>query len=206
MKRILLSNLAFALLLASASLAVAQNKQPPIGVYGSDSPERGTTRVLYWDNTKNKAAGEFAIDYGRPVWKAAYEDAARFDSMTKGKTWRMGSNYWTTLDTELPLTISGKTVPAGLWYLGLHRSDDGTKWSLVFIDPAKARSARMDAAEINRAPIEFDAPVNIESPGEMRDKLTIDLSYQQSNLNDVTLKISWGKLQLTAPIKVQIGT
>jgi len=207
MKRIALSKLAFAMLLALLSVAAAQNKRPPIDVFGSDSPERGTTRVGYWDNTKNKGAGQFAIDYGRPVWKAAYEDAPKFDSMTKGKTWRMGSNYWTTLDTDISLTISGKSVPAGLWYLGLHRSDDGSKWSLVFIDPAKVRSAHMDASEINRAPIEFEAPVTMEQPGEMRDKLTIDLSYQQSNLNDVTLKISWGKLQLSAPIKASsVGT
>src|SRR5260370_6538039 len=126
--------------------------------------------------------------------------------MTKGKTWRMGSNYWTTLDTDMPLAISGKTVPVGMWYLGLHRSEDGTKWSLVFIDPAKVRSTHMDASEINRAPVEFEAPVRMEQPGEMSDKLTIDLSYQQSNLKDVILRISWGKLQLSAPVKVPMGT
>jgi hypothetical protein len=206
MKHITLLKLAFTLILALASIAGAQEKRPPILAFGSDSPERGTTRVGYWDTTKNKGGGQFALDYGRPVWQAAYEDAGRFDTMTKGKTWRMGSNYWTTLDTDMPLTISGKTVPAGLWYLGLHRSDDGSKWSLVFIDPAKARTAHMDASEVNRAPVEFEAPVAMEAPGELRDKLTIDLAYQQSNLQEVTLKIAWGKLRLSAPIKVPIGS
>jgi hypothetical protein len=51
----------------------------------------------------------------------------------------------------MPLTIAGKTIPAGLWYLGLHRSEDGATWSLVFIDPVKTRAAHMDASEIERA-------------------------------------------------------
>src|SRR5260370_8341950 len=122
MKRFTLLHLACASILAFACVAQAQEKRPPIEAFGSDSPERGTTRVGYWDNAKNKGAGQLAIDYGRPVWKAAYEDAAKFDAMTKGKTWRMGSNYWTALDTDMPLTISGKTVPVGIWYLGFHRS------------------------------------------------------------------------------------
>ena len=34
---------------------------------------------------KHEAAGQFAINYGRPVWKSIYEDPAKFDAMTQGK-------------------------------------------------------------------------------------------------------------------------
>src|ERR1051325_9339498 len=131
------------LMLCFGSLAGAQNKKPappPIVAFGSDSPERGTTRVGFWNTRKNMGAGQFAIDYGRPVWKKDYEDAAKFDAMTKGHVYRLGSNFWTTLDTDMPLTIGGTTVPAGLWYLGLQRSADGGTWSLAFIAPAKGRA------------------------------------------------------------------
>src|SRR5437667_8413465 len=101
-----------------------QKPRPKIVAFGSDSPERGTTRVGYWNNEKNQGAGQFAIDYGRPVWRKEYEDTANFDKMTKGKVYRLGSNYWTTLDTDIPLTVAGKSIPAGQWYLGLHRSED----------------------------------------------------------------------------------
>lgn len=181
-----------------------QKPRPKIGAFGSDSPERGTTRVGYWNNEKNMGAGQFAIDYGRPVWRPEYEDAAKFDEMTKGKVYRLGSNFWTTLDTDMPLTIAGKTIPAGLWYLGLHRSQDGAQWSLVFIDPAKARGAHVDASEIERAPIAFKAPMTTDKASEVKDKLTIDLTFQKPNLKDVTLKISWGKIQLSAPIQVPV--
>jgi hypothetical protein len=201
---------AFLLLLCLASALSAQESKPPqkprakIIAFGSDSPDRGTTRVGFWNNEKNMGAGQFAIDYGRPVWRKEYEDTATFDKMTRGKVYRLGSNFWTTLDTDLPLTISGKLIPAGLWYLGLHRSEDGAVWSLVFIDPAKARAGHVDASEIERAPIAYKAPMTVEQATESKDKLTIDLVFQRQNLKDVTLKIAWGKMQLSARIQIPV--
>ena len=198
--------IASAVLLCMASLIQAQDKpRPKIGAFGSDSPERGTTRVGYWNNEKNMGAGQFAIDYGRPVWRKEYEDTAQFDKMTKGKVYRLGSNFWTTLDTDMPLTIAGKSIPAGMWYLGLHRSDDGATWSLVFIDPVKAREAHIDASEIERAPVAHKAPMTVVQSADSKEKLTIDLIFQKGNLKDVTLKIAWGKMELTAPIQVPIS-
>ena len=130
--------------------AHAQRSKPAIVAEGGQPDDRASARVLYWNTVKNGAAGQFAINYGRPVWKSVYEDPANFDRMTKGKIWRMGSNFWTALDTCLPLKISGKDVPAGYYYLGLHRSEDGSKWSLAFIDPAKVRAAHLDAFQIEK--------------------------------------------------------
>jgi hypothetical protein len=199
----------FALILSFGPVLQAQENKPKkpmplIVVFGSDSPERGTTRVGMWNTQKKGGAGQFALDYGRPVWRKEYEDAAKFDAMTKGKVYRLGSNFWTVLDTDMPLTIAGKQVPVGAWYLGLHRSEDGSTWSLAFIDPAKTRAAHLDASEISKAPVEFKIPMTTEQASDMKEKLTIDLLFQQTNPKDVTLKISWGKLQLTAPIQVPV--
>jgi hypothetical protein len=122
--------------------------------------------------------------------------------MTKGKIWRLGDNFWTTLDTDLSLTIAGKNIPAGLWYLGAERSTDGAQWNLVFIDPAKARAAHIDASEIGRAPIHIRAPLTIGQASDVKNRLTVALTYKEPNIRDVTLTISWGNLQLTAPISV----
>jgi DUF2911 family protein len=209
MKRTLprIAILAFAMALCLSSVLLAQDAQKPkpkVVAFGSDSPERGTTRVGYWNLEKDMGIGQFAIDYGRPVWRKEYENTAKFDEMTKGKIYRLGSNFWTTIDTDMPLKIAGKTVPIGSWYLGLHRSKDGATWSLVFIDPAKARAAHVDASEIVRAPIAFTIPINTDQTGEMKEKLTIDLVRQKENLKDVTLRIGWGKIQLSAPIEVPV--
>lgn len=192
-------------LVVMGSIAVqAQQKKPGIIAEGGIVEERASVRVLYWDQVKDGAAGQFAIDYGRPAWRKEYEDKAKFDSMTRGKVWRLGKDFWTVLDTGVPLKIGGKDVPVGAWYLGLRRSSDGSTWSLVFIDPAKVRKARLDAFEINKAPVEFKIAVTSGAPETTTEKLTIELSYKKDNIKDVTLKILWGKLQVSAPVQVTL--
>jgi hypothetical protein len=153
----------------------------------------------------NGAAGQLAINYGRPVWKSVYEDPVSFDRMTKGKIWRMGSNFWTVLDSCLPLKISGKEVPAGYYYLGLHRSEDGSKWNLAFIDPERVRAAHIDAFQIERAPVAFEVPMSIAKAKTKPEKLTIKLSYPKDDIHKVTLSVAWGILALTAPIDVTVA-
>ncbi|HKF56069.1 MAG TPA: DUF2911 domain-containing protein [Blastocatellia bacterium] len=189
-------------LVCCCSAVSAQQQQPKVVAFGSDSPERGTTRVGYWDNVKNGGTGQFAIDYGRPVWKKDYEDAAKFDSMTKGQVWRLGSNFWTVLDTDMPIKISGKTIPVGSWYLGLKRSSDGSAWTLAFINPAKVKAALLDASEIGRAPVEFEAPMTFGKADETKDRLVIDLIIDKSNIYQPSLSIAWGNFKLSAPIQV----
>jgi hypothetical protein len=184
--------------------ANAQEKKPAIGAFGSDSLERGTVRLGYWNREKNTGAGGFFIDYGKPVWKKDYEDAAKFDAMTKGRTWRLGSEYWTVLDTNVPLKISGTAIPPGQWYLGLHRSQDGSSWSLVFIDPSKVRGLKLDPSEINKAPVEYKAAMTLEQSGEVAEKLTLSLEVPKTDLKQSLLTINWGKLQLKAPILVSM--
>ena len=194
------------LLLASIVLCAlsAPSQQPKKGIEaeGGDPDDRGSARVLYWNDNANAAAGQFAINYGRPVWKPVYEDKAKFDAMTKGKVWRLGSNFWTTLDTDLPIEISGRRVPVGSYYLGLKRSADGGKWSLAFIDIAPVRKAHIDAFQIEKARVSFEAPMNVDKSEAKADKLTITLSYPKDNIKNVTMKVAWGTLALSAPVKV----
>jgi hypothetical protein len=194
-----------ALVLLSLTPAHAQQSKPVVVAEGGQPDDRASARVLYWNTAKDGAAGQFAINYGRPVWKSDYEDPANFDAMTKGKIWRMGSNFWTVLDTCLPLKISGRKVPAGYYYLGLRRSEDGSKWSLVFIDPPRVRAVHLDAFEIQKAPVMFEVPMSIAAATSKTEKLTIELSYPQDNFRKVTLNVAWGTLALTAPIEVTVA-
>ncbi len=183
-----------------------QQKRNVVAAFGGQTTdERGSTRILYWNQQKNVAAGEFAVDYGRPAWKKEYEDPVKFDGMTSGKVWRLGKDFWTVFDTNLPLKISGQEVAIGAYYLGLYRSDDGKLWSLAFIDPAKARAAKTDGFEIGSAPIEFRIPMKLENSAETAERLTITFSYGKEKAKDVTMRVSWGKLNLTAPIQVALA-
>lgn len=196
----------FALSVLGAPAALAQQApKGPISAFGGSKPEeRGGTRVLFWHNEKNVPLGQLSIDYGRPVWKKEYENQAAFDGFTKGKVWRFGANFWTTLDTALPLKIAGKDVAPGLYYLGLHRSADGATWSLAFIDPVKARKGGMDAFMIAKAPVEFQIPITMEKAAEANDRLSVVLIPSKESPKDVTLRIQWGTLQLSAPIQVAV--
>ncbi len=192
------------LTLCFAAMVQAQDKK--LRTFQSPTPtERATSRVLFVDTEKRAIIGEVAVHFGQPVWKKEYEALGAFDTMTKGKVWRFGKDFWTTFDTNLPIKIAGKEIAPGAWYLGLHRSDDGSVWSLAFIDPAKARAARLDAFEAGKAPVEFKVPVTtMEKSMESKDKLLILLSSKAENPTEMTLKIQWGTLQLSAPIQVML--
>jgi DUF2911 family protein len=180
----------------------AQNKKGIIAEAEPALGERGTSRVLYWNQDKDIAAGAITVDFGRPVWRKEYEESGRFDAMTKGKVWRLGNNYWTILDSNLPIKVGGRDIPIGLWYLGLDRSADGKTWSLAFIDPVKARRGRHDGFTMEPVPVEFKVPMTTAQPAGVTEKLTMTLSAAKEDMKKVTLRIAWGRVELTAPIQV----
>src|SRR5262245_19897674 len=181
----------------------AQNKKGIIAEAEPALGERGTSRVLYWNQDKDIAAEAITVDFGRPVWRHEYEQSSRFDQMTKGKVWRLGNNYWTILDSNLPIKIAGRDIPIGLWYLGLDRSADGKTWSLAFIDPVKARRGRHDGFTMEPVPVEFKVPMTpAAQPAGVTEKLTMTLTAAKEDMKKVTLRIAWGRVELTAPIQV----
>src|SRR6476646_11512408 len=60
----------------------AQDKKSSITALSEPAlGERGTSRILYWNEEKNMAVAAVAVDFGRPVWKKEYENPAGFDRM-----------------------------------------------------------------------------------------------------------------------------
>ena len=209
------------ILLSGIPLSAQQNPEQKgglIAVARGRVDERGSARFLYRttedeDVRLNGFLGELAINYGRPVWKAEYADPATFDQMTQGQVWRMGDNFWTVLDTNRPVKISGKEIAVGAYYLGIHRSEDGSTWSLAFIDPVKARRDQIDPLVIRKAPIDFMVPMTFSRVEEPAEKLTITLEHEGGGPPtleherggpplDVTFRLVWGIFQLTAPVQM----
>jgi len=189
-------------------IPVAQAQDKKLAVVALSEPalgERGTSRILYWDQQKDMAVAAVTVDFGRPAWNKALDDPARFDLATKGKVWRLGMDYWTILDSNVPIKIAGRDIPIGLWYLGLHRSDDGSSWSLAFIDPVKARRSRLDPFAMDTVPVDFKVSMTTEQAAGMSEKLTVTLAAQKENMKNVTLRISWGRLQLMTPLQVLLA-
>ncbi len=192
---------ALAFLVLAGTPLYAQQGSEVVALGGGRVAQRASARVLYSNRADNSFPGQLSISYGQPEWRSEYEDPATFDQMTKGRVWRMGNNFWTVLDTNLPLRIAGKDIAVGAYYLGAHRSQDGATWSLAFMDPVKIRRARLDASEIAKATIDFMVPVTFAQARETTEKLVVSLTTEE-DLTDVTLKVVWGNLQLTAPIQV----
>ena len=166
--------------------------------FGSESL-RVSTRIAYVG--KNSSAGQLAIEYGQPEWKEEYE--TQFDALTRGKRWRFGNNFWTTLDTHLDLAIAGTKVPTGYYYLVLERSQSDD-WSLVLLDPKEIQAKKLDAFQAELTTGGIVAPLNWERTEETSEKLTIKLAPTGDELEKGTLTIWWGKHKLTADINVSL--
>ena len=197
---------ALALMLCAAAVLTGQNRLSNVVVESEPSlGERGLTRILYWNPQKDVPVAAVSIDFGRPAWNRQLDNTAAFDQLTRGKVWRLGNDYWTILDTNLPLSIAGRDIPVGLWYLGLHRSVDGATWSLAFIDPVKARGGHMDGHWMDTVPVEFKVPLTVETTtAAMTEKLAITLSAQTDNMRNLTLRIAWGRLHLVTPVRATL--
>src|SRR5438046_9666802 len=96
-----------ATLLLSPLVVHAQSQKPELVAEDGGVQERGSSRVLYWNPRADTALGQFAFDYGRPVWKRECEDPGEFDAMTKGKVWRLGKAFWTSRDNRVAPEVGG---------------------------------------------------------------------------------------------------
>ena len=147
------------------------------------------------------AAAAF-VTYGAPEWKKDYSE--QVDSFTKGKIFRLGKDNWATLDNATALTLNGKTIPAGIWYMAIAR-DNADGWTLVLVDPAKAKEAGAAPFAPEKAPRTHEVTMKHEMvQGEGAKKLSIAFDKDSANPTKGTLTIAWGDRKLTAPYELKV--
>ena len=192
---------AFCLLVGAAGA-----QEDTVARYGGDmASERSTVRVFYWDSAQQTSPGQLAFHFSAPEWKKEYSDQAKFDEMTQGKIWRMGKDFWTVLDTNVPLTFGGQEVGVGAYYAGVQRSQDGASWNLVLVDPDAVRKDRLDAFQIGQAPIAMTIPLEVQQASEPVRKMNLQLLQEGEDKSALTFRLEWGTWQLTAPVQVNLG-
>jgi len=200
-RRSILLSMAIAGLALSTSLLLAQDAKFEAF---DDQSERGSTSIAYVSQPTEDEfndEGGFVITYGRPEWKAEYDE--QFDELTKGRRWRFGNNSWTTLDTNLPLKIAGTEVAPGYYYLVLERGQ-GDDWSLVLLDPQPLRKKKMDAFSAEETTGGIKAPLTASMAAEAATTLTVNLTKNENDLTKASLDIQFGKRKLSAPIDVGV--
>lgn len=192
---------------AAALLAVAvcsSNAAAQIQTLGTGEPvSRLSSRVFYWDAEKSAPAGQIVVNYGSPEWKSEYNEPEK----THGKFVRLGKDFWTVLDTNVKLKVGTQVIPAGGYFLAVHRSDDGAKWSLVLLDPAKVRQHHMDAFQtegMDKALPSFQISLTHTALEEEVAQLRIVVAADPENPKDVTFSIEWGPHKVSTKVVAEL--
>ncbi|MBK8098183.1 MAG: cupin domain-containing protein [Planctomycetes bacterium] len=160
----------------------------------AETSQRGNTRIFYWFGPGS--AGQVAIDFGRPRWQPAF---GKFLQAPAGRRWRFGENFWTTLDTNMGLTIGGVEVPIGQYYVVLQAADEGAV-ELVLLDPQVVRQRRLDAYQANETSGGIVVPLAPMAAAAPSPALDLELTLDDGATNRATLRIRFGPRSLQTPI------
>ena len=162
-----------------------------------EGSERGSARIFYWFGSDS--AGQLNLDFGQPAWQPSYE---AFLSRPSGVRWRFGENFWTTLDTNIPLEIAGVQLDVGQYYLVLENSKaEGLR--LIALDPQEIRKQRLDAYQAPETTGGIAIPLDHDKVGSPATRLQIDLRVDRSEKHRADLVIRFGPHVLTAPVLMQ---
>lgn len=161
-----------------------------------ETSARGATRIFYWYGPDS--AGQVAIDYGRPRWNARYQ---QFLDKPSKRRWRLGENFWTTLDTNMALTIGDTEVPIGAYYCVL-QNDEQAGLELVLLDPDKVRRRRLDAYEASKTEGGLRIGLNTGQTAVPTGRLEIALEVDRSQRDIGTLRIRFGKHEMSQRVQM----
>lgn len=137
--------------LGATSLAFAQTPRPA-SPRGTAAIELGGKYVKAGNGTRYDGGKWIEISYGRPILRGRQNIFGSGADYGKGlyagaPIWRAGADVSTRLKTDVPLTIGGKTVPAGEYSIFIELKENN--WTLVVSSwPAMAQ---FDQAEFKRA-------------------------------------------------------
>lgn len=201
MSRRMLALAAVAVSAAVAGATFSSLRAAPEGVtpFVQNLP-RAMTRVVFF--SKTGLSGEYVIQYGRPAWKDAYD--AKFEEMSRGKRLRLGKDWWTTLDSYVPLRFAGKTeLSEGSWFLALDCSEKG-EWSLVALNPTDIFKSRTDAFSTAKTTGGIAIPLTYEAVETSEPELKIEFLAVKEKPEEQTLEIRFGKHRLTVAVEPKL--
>lgn len=160
---------------------------------------RAMARVVFFGNAG--FAGEYAIEYGKPAWKAEYDkDFAKF---TRGKRHRLGKDWWTTLNTYCALTFDRVELKAGEYFLALECTDKG-EWALIALDPEPIRKSKIDAFSTSTTKGGTRISLTYEATKDEAKELSIQFLADDKKPREQTLEIRFGKHRLTAAFQPKV--
>ncbi|MFY9341753.1 MAG: hypothetical protein WAT39_04645 [Planctomycetota bacterium] len=167
-------------------------------IQGADANSmRNETRIMVYTEDFSVFAMA-SLTHGQPEWKAEYD--GKFDSL-KGKTNRLGKDWFTTLITSSEFEIGGTRLAAGSYVVGLHCDKDG-KFSLAFMDSSKAMKDGVNPFMDWKPEVSAALTLNKDSAKESVVKMTMTFAAEKGGAGKGTFTLAWGKHTLTAPCQL----
>jgi hypothetical protein len=172
----------FAVLCALAAMAAPALAQVPPLRFPAASPKASFTQTVGLTDVTVRWARP-AVN-GRKVWGGL---------VPYGEVWRTGADENTTLAFSTPVSVGGKTLPAGTY--GLHTIPGEKEWTVILSTQASAwgsysYDAKEDAVRLAALPK--------EGPHEERLLFTLEGPTERS----VVVTLAWEKLRLSFPVEV----
>lgn len=156
-----------------------QGQQTKVG--GGGSP--------HWKSEVTADGANIVLEYGRPALKGRPEAQL----MPPGQPWRTGADEATVITTDKTLTFGTLKLEPGTYTIN---TQPGETWQLIFGKLSKPNQwgiPYQSALEIGRVPMtkgKTAAPV---------EQVTISIDDTAAG---ATLRIEWGTVSATAPLKV----
>lgn len=191
-----LTSLFAATLVAASFLAAPLSAQLQVMNTPVDEDRRGSNVIMFSDNSLVFVA----VTWSAPQWKADYDKPGMLDKF-KGQNVRLGKNWWTSLDTSVPLEIGGKKLPAGTYFLGLHYTKDG-KFHLVAFDAKTAmqKSFMPWMGDQWKGGTHIPLKLNKDKLAKTAEKMQMSIRANQGGATG-SFDIHWGKHELHADVK-----
>lgn len=180
------------------ALAARAAAAPKIAAF-AQTTERRSSRIA-WFGPKGSPA-QVALDYGPVPWNDEYEAAVAAGKLT-GKKWRLGGDFWTTLDTSIDLSFGATTLPAGYWYLTLEQRT-ADSYVLACHDAAAVRKLKLDPVFANKLTGGIEIPL-AHAAGDPADTLEITIRPNQGSHTEGSLRLRFGRHELSAPMTMQV--
>lgn len=163
--------------------------------------ERRASRVFWF--SRAGSPGQVSVSYGGVAWKDSYAEDAKSKEF-ENRRWRLGKDFWTTIDSNLPMTIGTTAVPVGYYYLTLEKKSNGD-FVLALNDPAVVKKTKLDAFQADQTKGGIEVVLKHETMPESSPKLDIAFSSDADDSSKGALTIKFGPNKLTAPVTYQFG-
>jgi hypothetical protein len=134
------------------------------------------------------------LDHSQPSWNAGRTAAAQ--QIKKGGRWRLGQDWWTTLDCNAPLSLGGRKLAAGTWHLSLKKTGDDA-WSLVCTPAGDDVGAQLDAFGAEQSKPVVEVALVAGATAAKAEALKIQFVAEGAAQK---LTISFGDRELSTPV------